>query len=294
MGHGRALLLLEHYHRRSGPAIGAAALSFGMLREERHDDVTRLMFESWRSRSMSFSVSVYAVRGAMIDTAFPDVRRELGAWMDAHNPTGAIVTHYHEDHAGNVEQLATRGMPMWIARETLAKVRVPEPILAYRHWCWGSQPPLVSPVIPFTHPSLELIHTPGHSTEHHVVWDAERETIFGADLFLGVKVRVTHPWPREDVRAQIASIRKVIALKPKRYFDAHRGLVPGAIAQLTAKADWTEETVGKIDALVELGLSDREIVKTIFRGEDKWSFVTQYDYSRRNYVASVRATRGTA
>ena len=261
-----------------------------MLREERHDDVTRLVFESWWSRSMSFSVSVYAVRGVMIDTAFPDVRRELNSWIDSRKPAGAIVTHYHEDHAGNVESLAVRGMPMWIAPDTLAKVRTPEPILAYRRWCWGSQPPLVSPVIPFTHPSLELIHTPGHSTEHHVVWDAERETIFGADLFLGVKVRVTHPWPREDVRAQIASIRKVIALKPKRYFDAHRGLVRDAIAQLTAKADWTEETVGKINALVGRGMSDREIVKTVFRGEDKWSLVTQYDYSRRNYVASVRAT----
>ncbi len=239
---------------------------------------------------MSFSVSVYAVRGVIVDTAFPDVHGELDAWVDAHKPHGAIVTHYHEDHAGNVELLAARGLPMWIAPETLAKVRAPEPILPYRRWCWGSQTPLKSPVIPFAPESLEMIHTPGHSTEHHVVWDAERETVFGADLFLGVKVRVTHPWPREDVRAQIASIRKVIALKPKRYFDAHRGLVPDAIAQLTAKADWTEEIVGKIDALVERGLPDREIVKTLFGGEDRWSLVTQYDYSRRNYVASVRAT----
>jgi glyoxylase-like metal-dependent hydrolase (beta-lactamase superfamily II) len=138
-----------------------------------------------------------------------------------------------------------------------------------------------------------MIHTPGHSSEHHVVWDAERETVFGGDLFLGVKVRVTHPWPREDVRAQIASIRKVIALHPKRYFDGHRGLVRDPVAQLTAKADWTEETVCKIDGLVERGLTDREIVNVVFRGEDRWSVVTQYDYSRRNYVGSVRATRAT-
>ena len=122
------------------------------------------------------------------------------------------------------------------------------------------------------------------------MWDPERETVVGGDLFLGVKVRVTHPWPREDVRAQIASIRKVIALKPKRYFDGHRGLVAGAVAQLTAKADWTEETVGKIDALIDRGLDDWAIVRSLFGGEDKWSLVTQYDYSRRNYVGSVRAT----
>jgi ribonuclease/clavin/mitogillin len=261
-----------------------------MLRLERHGDVTRLIFESWSSRSMGFTVSAYAVRGALVDTAFHDVRADLGGWVDANKPAGAIVTHYHEDHAGNVEFLAARGVPMWIAPATMAKVRSPEAILWYRRWCWGAQRPLASAVVPFAHPALEVIHTPGHSSEHHVVWDPERETVFGGDLFLGVKVRVTHPWPREDVRAQIASIRKVIALKPKRYFDGHRGLVAGAVAQLTAKADWTEETVGKIDALIDRGLDDRAIVRSLFGGEDKWSLVTQYDYSRRNYVGSVRAT----
>jgi glyoxylase-like metal-dependent hydrolase (beta-lactamase superfamily II) len=261
-----------------------------MVREERHGDVTRLIFESWRSRSMGFTVSTYVVRGVLVDTAFHDVRADLGAWIATNRPAGAIVTHYHEDHAGNVELVASRGVPMWIAPATLAKVRSPEAILWYRRWCWGVQSPLVSPVAPFAHPSIEVIRTPGHSSDHHVVWDAERETVFGADLFLGVKVRVSHPWPREDVRAQIASIRTVAALKPRRYFDGHRGLVPDAVAQLAAKADWTEETVGRIDALIDSGLDDREIVRSLFGGEDRWSLLTGYDYSRRNYVASVRGT----
>jgi glyoxylase-like metal-dependent hydrolase (beta-lactamase superfamily II) len=261
-----------------------------MLREERHEDVTRLTFETWWSRSMQLTVSAYAVRGVLVDTAFHDVRADLAAWIEANNPTGAILTHYHEDHAGNVELVAARGVPLLASPDTLAKVRAPAPILWYRRWCWGAQRALASPVEPFAHPALELIHTPGHSSEHHVVWDAERETLFGGDLFLGVKVRVTHPWPREDVRAQIASIRRVIALKPRRYFDGHRGLVKNAVEQLTAKLNWTEETVGAIDALVGQGLDDREIVKRVFGGEDHWSLVTQYDYSRRNYVGSVRAT----
>jgi len=239
---------------------------------------------------MGFSVSAYAVRGTLVDTAFHDVGPDLGAWVGANRPAGAIVTHYHEDHAGNVELLAAHGVPLWIAPATLAKLRSPDAILWYRRWCWGAQPPLASPVIPFAHPSLEPIPTPGHSSEHHVVWDAERETVFGADLFLGVKVRVSHPWPREDVRAQIASLRRVIALGPRRYFDAHRGLVPDAVAQLAAKADWTEETVGRIDELIDRGMDDREIVKSLFGREDRWSPVTRHDYSRRNYVASVRGT----
>jgi glyoxylase-like metal-dependent hydrolase (beta-lactamase superfamily II) len=261
-----------------------------MLHEERHGDVTRLRFDSPRSRALGMSVSAYAVRGVLVDTAFHGIRAELAAWIDRSRPEGAIVTHYHEDHAGNVELLAARGVPLWVAPETLAKVRAPAPIRLYRRICWGSQPPLVSSVIPFAHPALEMIHAPGHSPDHHVVWDAERETLFGGDLYLGVKVRVAHPWPREDVRAQVITIRRIIALKPARFFDAHRGLVENPVAQLAAKADWIEETAGRVDALIARGLDDRAIVKMLFGGEDAWGFPTRYDYSRRNFVGSVRAT----
>lgn len=262
-----------------------------MLREERHGDVTRLVFESRRSRLMGFDVSAYAVRGALIDTAFHQVGRELAAWLDTRRPDGVIVTHYHEDHAGNVEVAAGRGLPVWIANETLEHVRRPPPIRAYRAWCWGAQPPLTSPVMPFVHAELQVIHTPGHSTDHHVVWDRERGTVFGADLFLGVKVRVAHPWPREDVRAQVAALHRVIALKPARFFDAHRGLVPDPVPQLSAKVHWMEDTIGEVDQLLAQGWPDAAVVARVFGGEEWWSYLTRFDYSRRNFVGSVRATR---
>ena len=127
-----------------------------MLREERHGNVTRLIFESWTSRSMGFTVSAYFVHGVLVDTAFHDVRGDLGAWLDANRPEGAIVTHYHEDHAGNAELVATRGIPMWIAPETLTKLRAPVPILWYRRWCWGVQPPVKSPVTAVSVPSRRV------------------------------------------------------------------------------------------------------------------------------------------
>lgn len=240
---------------------------------------------------MGFEVSAFEVHGVLIDSGFRDGAGDLRAWLEGNTVEGAIITHCHEDHAGNIEFLASLGVPMRIATETLAKVQAPPAIGWYRRWCWGTQPPLTTTVAPFAHHALELVHAPGHSSDHHVVWDAERETVFGADLFLGVKVRLSHPWPLEDVRAQIASLRRVVALKPKRYFDAHRGLVPDAIAQLSAKAVWIEDTVGEIDHLVARGVSDAVILRQALGGEDRFmAWATLGDFSRLNFVRSVRAS----
>ena len=262
-----------------------------MLREEHHGDVTRLIFESRRSRSLGFNVSAYVVRDTLIDTAFPQVGPDLEAWLDAHTHKGVIVTHYHEDHAGNVALVARRGFPMWMSAGTLERVRRPAPIQPYRRWCWGSPPPLAAPPAQYQHVNLFTIHTPGHSADHHVVWDADSGTVFGADLFLGVKVRVSHPWPREDVRREIASLRQIIALDPKRFFDAHRGLVEDPVGQLKAKADWMEETIGQIDALVARGWNDASIQRSVLGKEPLSQLVTGGDYSRRNFVASARGSR---
>jgi glyoxylase-like metal-dependent hydrolase (beta-lactamase superfamily II) len=262
-----------------------------MLREERHGDVTRLIFESARSRSMGFNVSAYVVHDTVVDTAFAQVGPEFGAWLDSHVPKGVIVTHYHEDHAGNVALVARRGFPMWMSADTIERVRRPVPIQPYRRWCWGSQPALAAAPLPYQHAKLITIHTPGHSADHHVVWDTDTDTVFGADLFLGVKVRVSHPWPRENVRQQIASLRQIVALGPKRLFDAHRGLVRDPVGQLNAKADWMEETIGTIDLLIARGWDDATIQRSVLGREQLIQIVTRGDYSRRNFVASARGSQ---
>jgi glyoxylase-like metal-dependent hydrolase (beta-lactamase superfamily II) len=261
-----------------------------MLTIERHSDVTALHFSTWRSRTIDYGVRAFVIGDTLIDTGFPSVGGDLERWLDSATVTGAVVTHYHEDHAGNVERLARRGLAVAMAPTTEQHLRQLVPIGWYRRFCWGTPTALGVPVRPFAPVGLTLIPTPGHSDDHHVVWHEETGTLFGADLFLGVKVRVAHPADREDVRQQVESLDRAIALQPARYFDAHRGLVPNAVAQLTAKRDWMGETIGRIDAAIANGAPDREIVRAVFGGEDRMDRLTNGDYARRNFVASVRAT----
>ena len=253
------------------------------------NDVELIRLKSWRSAAMGYSVCVFLARDQLIDTGFPGARRTLARLLDERRPRGIVVTHQHEDHAGNVALAAERGVPIAMARSTDAALRAGEADVGlYRRACWGTMAPLRSAIEPHEPVGLELIETPGHSPDHHVVWDAERRILFGGDLFLGVKVRVARPM--EDPRALARSARRAAALRPRLLYDAHRGLVPNGADALAAKAAWLEETIGAIDEHIARGWNDRAIVRAVLGREDIVALVSRGDLSRLNFVRAVRAT----
>lgn len=260
-----------------------------MLQAIRHGDVTELRGTTWRSRSVGFQVSAFVVRQVLVDTGFPDCAGELAAYLATHRPAGCLVTHFHEDHSGGTSAVVRAGVPVWMDARTAARVRAPAPIGFYRRYTWGSPRP-AGPATVFTPPpGLACIATPGHSDDHHVVWDAETGTLFGGDLFIGVKVRAAHR--TEQPRALVRSLRRTIALEPARLFDAHRGFVPEPVPLLSAKADWLDETIAAIDGLVAQGHDDRVIARRVLGNDRVTRAFTAGDYTMQNLVASVRADR---
>ena len=253
-------------------------------------DVTPIWFSTRRSRLAGYGVYVFLTRGVMIDTAFHAIRRDVSRLVDERQPRGVVLTHYHEDHAGNLELAAGRGMPILAASMTLDAARTPEPVGVYRRFVWSPMPLLRSPVTPFAASELDLIHTPGHSADHHVVWDAEREVLFAGDLFLAVKVRVARPG--EDPRRLVESLRLAAALQPKRMFDAHRGEVGDPVAALLAKAAWLEETIGRIDRRAEEGVTDSVIRDEVLGREELVSYISRGDLCKLNLVRAVRGPGG--
>jgi ribonuclease/clavin/mitogillin len=257
-----------------------------------HGDVLELRFTTWRSRLINYAVSTFVTRDVMIDAAFAGVAGELGAWLAAHPLAGAIVTHAHEDHSGNVGLLAARGIPVQMAGDTERRLRTPERIGLYRRWTWGARHILTHATSPFTHDALALRPAPGHSADHHVVWDRERGTVFGGDLFIGVKVRIAHH--DEDLRRQVRTLRAIADIGPERFFDAHRGKLEDPVAQLRAKADWIEETIAAIEERVRAGMDDTAIRTAVLGPEDLTGRASFGDYSRLNFVRSVRRSMAAA
>src|SRR4051794_33447642 len=131
------------WRTRSAPRP-RGTLAFGMIEIQRFENVERIRLASWGSRLAGMDVSAYLVRGILIDSGFPHRRAWLARILDERRVSAAMLTHYHEDHAGNAELLASRGIPLAAHPLTLERLRNPAPIRAYRRIVWGAPRRLTS------------------------------------------------------------------------------------------------------------------------------------------------------
>lgn len=248
--------------------------------------VRRLRMRSWRGALAGYDVSAYLLGDVLVDTGFPRGGRALVGAVETLRPRGVVLTHWHEDHAGNAPALAAAGVPVAMHAECEALLRERPEVRFYRRAVWGRTERLRGPLRTFDAAPLVLVETPGHSSDHLTVWDPERRILVSGDLFLGVKVRVAHEGD-ETPRTLVASLRRAAALEPRLLLDAHRGPVRDAAAQLRAKAEWNEEMIGEIERLAAAGVEAGEIVKRLFGGESLVGRVSGLEYSRRGFVRAV-------
>jgi len=248
-------------------------------------DVLRLHLRTWQGRLAGYDVSAYVVRGVLVDTGPPHARARMLSAVRKLAPRGAVITHCHEDHAGNAAELAEMGLPLLMHPSCERELRHPESIGLYRRMVWGSANPLRAPVRTFDPSPLAALPLPGHTDEHLVVWDAERRILVGGDLFLGVKVRVAHGG--ESPRRLVESLRATMALEPRLLLDAHRGPVHDPMPLLQAKIAWMEETIGEITQLDARGLDEREIARRVLGREELVGWVSRGEYSKRAFVRAV-------
>ena len=257
-----------------------------------HDGVTQWRFSSFASRLVGFSASAFVTPdGILIDTGMSACAGDFARLLTATPIRAVMVSHHHEDHAGNLELVARRGIPVWIPASTLPRVTQVTPIGAYRRITWGSMPPLTRAVTAYAPELLTPIAAPGHCADHHVIWHEATRTLFSADLFLGVAVRVIQR--TEDPWQALASLDAAIELAPARMFCAHRGLVPEPEQALRAKAKWTRDMIDAITSRIERGFSDAAILRSLMGGESVTGRASLGEYSRMNFVRAVRA-RGSS
>jgi glyoxylase-like metal-dependent hydrolase (beta-lactamase superfamily II) len=257
--------------------------------EQVNADVVRLHCRTWRGDAVGYDVSAYVVRGVLVDTGCPRVRPDLMRALATLRPRGAVVTHWHEDHAGNVPAMVEAQVGLAMDARCEATLRAHPAVAPYRTLIWGRTPRLYGAAIAFDPAPLMIMAMPGHTADHQVLWDPERRILASGDLFLGVKVRVAHE--HESPRVLVESLRAAAALEPLLLLDAHRGPLRNPVGLLRAKVDFLEETIGAIDALAARGAGEREITARVLGRETLVGVVSFGEYSKRAMVRAVLRER---
>lgn len=257
-----------------------------MLKVIDHGKVREIRMASLAGRLTGYQVSAFLHDGVLIDTGLPRARRSLTRWLDAHPVRGVIVTHWHEDHAGNLALLVARGVPATVQARTLELLPRIASLPPYRRLVWGEAPPVPSVPGPAPH-RFEILPTPGHSEDHVAVWDPEDRILFLGDLFLGVRACTMHRG--EDPYALLDSIERMIALQPVEAFCAHRGRLRDPVRALEARARWLDHSLREVERLVDEDWTDRAITFQVLGAERLGPLLTSGELARRHFVEAVRA-----
>jgi glyoxylase-like metal-dependent hydrolase (beta-lactamase superfamily II) len=137
-------------------------------------------------------------------------------------PDLVLVTHVHPDHASGAPAIAARA-----ARARFMKYPWPGPDTAVGvDWT----PLADGQRFDTAEGPLEVVHTPGHSPDHVVLWHEASATVFTGDLLvLGstVVIPATHGG---SLAAYLASLARVAGLRPKRALPAHGPVIDDPLA----------------------------------------------------------------
>lgn len=256
-----------------------------MLEVKEHGPVRELVMASVAGRLVGYKVSAFVLDGILVDTGCPRAWPLLARYLDRHPIGGAVVTHWHEDHSGNLARLASRGVPLAIAPGTRERLPLTWKLPPYRRLVWGEAPPLEAEPTPAEHP-FELVPTPGHTADHLAVWDPARRIAFLGDLFLGVRACTMHRG--EDPYALLNSLERVIALEPREAFCCHRGRLRNPITALSARAAWLDRAIREVERLVDAEWTDGMIARQVLGSDRLMSLLTGGELSRRHFVEGVR------
>lgn len=144
----------------------------------------------------------------------------------ADGPGHVVVTHAHSDHIGGSAAVAAR----WPATR-FSKYPWPGRDERYSATTW--QALADGDVLAAGDDELAVIHTPGHAPDHIALWHDGSSTAFTGDLVAAGASVVIPAKGGGSLRAYLASLERIRALRPARLLPAHGPVIDDPEAALS-------------------------------------------------------------
>ena len=263
-----------------------------MIERIEHADVEGIRVGRFSSQ-INTTCIVYRLGTTVIDTGPPNQWRTVRRFLAERRVSRVVVTHHHEDHAGNLARVG-RAYEAEVFSPAGSRAPLAEgfPLKPYQHLVWGRPrpvraAPLAGEIDLGGGRTLRPVAAPGHSADMTCFLDRQRGWLFTGDLYISSKTRYLRS--DEDLRAQLDSLRRVLELDFDILFCSHRGVVEAGKAALAAKLAFLEDLCGRVRQLSDEGRSVAEITRVLLGREDLTSFLTGFHFSKRNLIAACVA-----
>jgi glyoxylase-like metal-dependent hydrolase (beta-lactamase superfamily II) len=228
--------------------------------------------------------------GLLIDSGPSRVAGEVLSALKILPVKKVIITHQHEDHTGNCRLIGRElGIPIYAHPGTVRVMASPPSIQVYRKLMWGKMPPAearpLKEVVTTGRYQFQVIHTPGHSSDHVSFFEPTMRWLFCGDLYLGESLNSF--MAGENIADHLTSLKKTISLKPKILFCGLKGKLENAEDRLRRKYECWWDICSKVLKLKEEGLERKEILKKVLGGETLFYFFSQSNWGRRFMLDSI-------
>jgi glyoxylase-like metal-dependent hydrolase (beta-lactamase superfamily II) len=236
-------------------------------------------------------VYCFAVGDTLVDTGLSCEAESVLRLAREAGVRRALLTHHHEDHAGNAALLAREGVEVLASTETAPLVARSLPIRFYQHVLWGSAPavratPLPGETTRIGEHEARVVPAPGHCDDQVAYHVPSEGWLFSGDAFIHERVKVFRR--DEDFARTVATLERLAALDFDVLLCAHRPRLQGGRAALREKLDWLRSLEGTVRDLHARGVESREIAARLSLGtKHPFYRLTFGDISTSNMVRSI-------
>lgn len=235
---------------------------------------------------------LYYVDGALIDTGHSMMRNHIIRDVIKLSVDQIYITHHHEDHTGNIIPIQSiHNCLAYAPKKCCELMKYPPPLTFAQKITWGARE-AYSELIPkddnlkTNKYNFQIIPVPGHSPDMVALYEPDKQWLFSADLF--INTYIGYFLTTENIKEQIASIKKILQLDFKIMLCSHNPQLDKPKQKLTKKLNFLEEFYDKVEKLFHKGYTAEEIFKILELREVKLvKFLSGGQLSKLNMVKSV-------
>lgn len=240
-------------------------------------------------------VQIYLLGDTLLDTGPPNQWKPMMKFLQDNPPRQILLTHHHEDHAGNVKRIAKfAGSRAYISGGKDNPLARGFSIKPYQHVIWGRPEKFSAAEIPeeiFTSNGHRLIpiKTPGHSPDHTAFFEPDRKWLFSGDLYVGARPYLFRS--DENLGEEIIALQKLLELDFEGLFCGHMGFFADGRKRIETKLAYLENLVQNAQELAAKGFSPEKIADRLLKKSTFTSLITLGHFSRKNLVLACLAVR---